>query len=471
MLSERAGERGVVLVWLASMMALLLGVAALVLDLGVARQEKRQVQNSADAAALGAAQELPDLANADAEAKALVARNLGTTPTWTGCTDDRSLGLAASTPCVSYDPSFTAVRVRVPVQSVATSFAGVIGIDDVDVSAGATARLAPAGLGSIQPFALYAGSGPEACLKAGGSTPDPLCNNVTGNFGTLDVAMYGNEGLGTMTRCGNALQGPRLQNNIAIGIDHVVTVYTGSEVRDGCGRPGPNTLPTRTGNVVNDFDLGMLHGGSGTFDDGQPARLQRGTGPKATVAGVPADNTPLWEFVTPGPLPGAPPSCRRSVFDGLLASTPTGQQSVVLHAALRTCVADYAAGTGCGGSCTGVVFGADSETERPLDLADIQRSPRLVYVPRFAQATPPNGATSLHVAGLQAVFLQRLYGGCTATRCSTDFEPGPWNTATNGQWNDNANAVTAFVIAPGMLPEGLAAPYRVGHTAVVELVQ
>ena len=351
-----------------------------------------------------------------------------------------------------------------------TTFGKVLGVNSIRVHAAAEAQIVSAGLGTLQPFALYSGGGVEACLKTGGATPDPICNNTTGNFGTLDVSMYGNAALGTLTRCGNSQQAVRLSNNVAIGIDHVVTTYAGGEVRDGCGNAGPNTLQTRTGNAQSEFDTGMLHGSGASFDDGQPARLQRGNGAKASAAGA-LDRQRSSLAVHPlRRASWAPPStCRRSVFDSLLATTAAANQKTVLHAALNQCFSDYRSGAGCGGSCTGTVFAANGSSEEPLDLYDIQLSARFVYVPKFAQSTAPNGASYLHVIGFQPVFLQRLYGGCNANTCSTDFEPGPWNTGSNGQSNDKANAVTALVIAPGMLPAGLDKPFVIGTTAFVQL--
>lgn len=464
------GERGVVVIWMALMMVVLLGMAALVLDLGYARETKRQVQNAGDAAALGAAQALPNLTSTEAQAKSLTATNLsGAASDWASCQDATPLAVTSATRCISFDSSFTQVRVRVPDDVLPTWFAKVLGVDSVSVHAAAVAQIVSAGLGTIQPFAMYSGAGVEACLKTGGQTPDPICNNTTGNFGTLDISMYGNANLGTITRCGNSQQAARLSNNTAIGIDHVITAYAGTEVRDGCGNAGPNTLQTRTGNAQSEFDTGILHGSGSSFDDGQPARLQRGNGPKATAAGVSIDNVPLWQFIPSGALPGAPASCRRSVFDSLIATNPVANQKTALHSALGQCFADYRAGVGCGGSCTGSVFAANTSSENPLDLFDLQLSPRFVYVPKFAESSGPNGAKYLHVVGFQPVFLQRLYGGCSANRCSTDSEPGPWNSASNGQGNDKADAVTAFVIDPRMLPAGLDKPFAIGKTAFVQL--
>ena len=97
------------------MMVVLVGIAALVLDLGYARETKRQVQNAADAAALGAAQDLPSRSATEAQAKTLAATNLEGVPLgWGSCQDSAPLAVPSATTCVSFDTSFTRVRVRVP---------------------------------------------------------------------------------------------------------------------------------------------------------------------------------------------------------------------------------------------------------------------------------------------------------------------------------------------------------------------
>jgi len=63
----RRDERGAVLVWVALMMVPLLGMGALVIDVGALYHERRQLQNGADAAALAVAQ---DCAAGDCEDEA-----------------------------------------------------------------------------------------------------------------------------------------------------------------------------------------------------------------------------------------------------------------------------------------------------------------------------------------------------------------------------------------------------------------
>ena len=71
---RRADERGAVAMIVAAMMVVVMGLAALVVDLGFARDQDRAAQNAADAAALAAAGALGTAANPTAVTDADVAR-------------------------------------------------------------------------------------------------------------------------------------------------------------------------------------------------------------------------------------------------------------------------------------------------------------------------------------------------------------------------------------------------------------
>jgi Flp pilus assembly protein TadG len=478
-------ERGAIAVIFAIVLVVMLGIGGLVVDIGFASQKARQIQNSADAAALAAAQSLPSTTNAISTAQTYAQSNLpGGSFNWSGCTDStRPSGwtYVATSPCVSFDPSFTYVRVRMPDQSYNTMFARALGINSVGASRTATARIVGAGFGSIQPFALYTGfTAGLSCMKQGPSGHRiATCDDpTTGNFNLLDITQYGNATLSTPTRCGNSFQQARMIDNIAIGADHLFSTFaTGTTpIVDGCGTAGPNTLPPRTGNDLNAFDLGIVHGTSSDTSDGGGARLTRGQYPKAPVLGRNLDNKPLWEFIpaglstTPGDPNAVPPSCKRETFTGLLTSTPVAQQQAVLQGALEQCFTDYEAG-----GWTGVVFGLTTNpfgAEVPVDLYDIQLSPRFAYVPQFWQATPPNGSSSnLNIQAFRAIYVEDLYANCSSG-CQVDFSPGPWNTSAQGSSNDKAEAMTAWVFDDKMLPMSLRGdPTSVGQNNYVQLVR
>ena len=456
-------------------MTVLLGFAALVVDLGYARVKSRQVQNSADAAALGAAQDLPTASTAVATAQSLAVTNLpdGVFP-WGTCTDTKKLPKTTTTQCVSFDTSYTQVRVHIPEQSYPTFFGRVLDVQTLHTAASAEARTVGVGFGSVEPFGLYHGfNAGVTCLKTGpsGQKTSPVCSGpVTGNFNMLDIRQYGNPTLKSVQRCGNSQQNERLQNNIALGADHIFRVWTAApDIVDECGNPGPNTLEVRTGNFQSAFDDGLIHASS--LDDGGPARLRRGSSPKATVAGVALDNKPLWEFIPSVTLAGIPSSCQRATFNNLLASTPVAQRKATLRTALETCFSNYISG-----GYTAPVFTANTDpygAESPIDVYDLQLTPRFAYVPQFREVNPPPGSSELvHIEGFRAVYLQQLQSGCNANSCNVDFEPGSWNTTPQGGTNHQADSISAFVFPDSMLPGGLATnPNAVGKNRYVQLVR
>jgi len=458
-------------------LVVMLGIAALVVDVGYGLQKRRQVQNTADAAALAAAQDLPNITAAIATAQANATINLPDgTFNWSTCTDAKQLAIVSTvSQCISFDTSFTRIRVRVPDQQYKTLFAKVLGMTTITTNGGATARVIGAGLASIQPFSLFSGFGSGiACLKQGpsGHRISTCDEPETGNFNLLDITQYGNESLGTPRQCGDSAQRARMIDNIAIGSDHMFEVWPGgAEKVDACDVPGPDTVPPRTGNDIDAFDLGLVHGSAATVSDGGPGRLQRGEFSKATIMGVELDNKPLWEFIPSETLADVPTSCQRSIFDALLVSTAVGEQQEVMSAALETCSADYDAG-----GFTGVVFSANTDPfgkEIPVDLYDIQLSPRFVYIPQFVQGGPPPGSSDeFNIESFRAVYIHEVFASCSERGdCDVSFAPGPWNTSGMGSTNDKAAAMDAFVIDEDMLPFGLRGnPSSIGQNNFVQLV-
>jgi Flp pilus assembly protein TadG len=458
------GERGATLVIFVVVLTVLLAFAALAIDLGFGREKKRQVQNSADAAALAAAQQLPDVAAADQDAQDLTRTDLGgAASNWSTCTDAAALAKNAGHACISFDPSYTQVRVHEPTFTVPTFFAKVIGVNSLGMTASAVAQVTTAGLGSIEPFGMFASSGGlEQCIKDpsnGHSMPGACVGGPAspGNFGTLDVYQYGNAALGTTGCSGNGGQTGRLQNNIAVGVDHQIRTFVdvGSTVSESGCPPGPDVLDTRTGNLDQVLTAGLF---GGTASDGGRGRLTRGPYTKTTVLGTQVDNKPLWQFIDPNAT-NIPSTCRRSNF-------PNGIAQAAAHAQLAQCFADYKAGNGS----YGVLFGANTNplgTERPIDLLDVQLSPRFFYVPVFS--SDPNGNKTLPVLRFQAVFLQTIYGDCNGQACDFTFEPGPWNTAPIT--GSKAEATSAWVLQPGMVPAGVDRPGVIGSSAFLQLVK
>jgi hypothetical protein len=460
-------ERGLIVVWFTILLTVMIGLAALVVDLGAGREKSRQAQNAADAAALGAAQNLPNLTTTVSAAQSLGNTNVsGATLAWSTCTDSGHLA-QQTTPasCISFDNTFTKVRVRLPQQTLPSLFGGIFGVKSLSVGKAAEAQVVRADVGGATiPFALYSGTGGvEVCLV----TSSQDCGSSTsGNFGPLDIETY-------LAGCAGP-KNANVSSNIATGIDHVLTKYLPpvvagwpSAIVDACYTPGPNTVDTRTGAPANnDFDPGMLDDNSGYGPAGTtPALLQQGPFiPKVSVAGNMVDNKPLSEFISADTsLSNVPTSCKSAAF-------PPGLPRATLHARIMICITEYESGAapGCTGPCTGVVFGRNSATEAPIDVYDIQQSPRFVEIPQMWELTAPTGSSSpVHIKAFQPFFLQRLFG-----KHGLDFEPGQWNLPPNPPPpGDTAQAVSAFRIPAGMLPPNVGDPNVIGTTSYVQLVR
>jgi len=118
-------ERGQALVFTVLVLTVLLGMSALVLDVGSWFRAQRALQSTADAAALAAAQELPENT---ARASALAAEYVGKNGGGTAVVEFRT--------SVS-GPDTVRVRIQRPAPGF---FARVVGIDSVTVRATASAR-------------------------------------------------------------------------------------------------------------------------------------------------------------------------------------------------------------------------------------------------------------------------------------------------------------------------------------------
>jgi hypothetical protein len=435
-------ERGFALIIFALMLFSLLVITALVVDLGAVYAHRRNDQNAADAAALAGAQELPDMAAAVTAIKQYTNQTLDidlVNSDWNRCADDDgALPLVApNNNCISFNPARTRVRVRIPDQEYETFFASVAGVDTIRHSAFAIAGIRNQGFGSVLPFGLPGGAGfwdGYVCLKsAPNGQTQPPCGSHSGNFGYLDFSYFGNEDLGTdgydaTYRCGSGRTQDRIENNLAVGVDHTLSMAPGPDGfpqteadTDACFQGGtevPDNAWTQTG-VVDMVDVGLFTGDS--FTDGNPARLRRLNTiypAQVELRNDMVENVPLWTYI-PTSLNSStdiPASCRPNQFDDLdspfndldvpsdvrthlnAPGMTVNDRSVRL---LRRCFAHYQGRDwsdsfqesvidppeprqGCaepaGSACTTALFTANTTTESP-DLFDIQFSPRFAYVP------------------------------------------------------------------------------------------
>jgi hypothetical protein len=425
-------DRGATAIIVAAGMVLFLGMAALAIDIGFGFNERRQDQTSADSGVMaGAVEAINGGAAVRTQTLDYVRKNLPTTYTnaewqagWQGCVDpaaDRNAGgfnfVALPPPagwsvtdpanwCISFESARGLLRVRVPDQLIETSFAAVIGVDELRTHATAVSKVSFAGEGGILPFGIPFGSGAggHLCLSSGptGQAADACEGPVTGNFGTLKGRMFGNPDIPTATNCTASPLASVLAINIAAGYDHIVVAdqdgAVGNEVRDQCFNPFVDTLNTDTGFPGNGAETGLV----GPMSGYTPRLLQSST--TASVFGRNVDNRPLWGYLSTSPDYGggatatpnddAPAICAPSTFTSGSTMDWDGNGSIDRDRSwqhMQACLAAYVSG-----SFSAVMF-------RP-SLGD--NAARFGYVPEFWESSLGTGNSWLHVYRFRAVYLE-----------------------------------------------------------------
>lgn len=330
-------ERGAVAITIAIMLVVLLGMAAVAVDMGMGFTERRQDQTSSDLGVMaGAVDAISGVAVMRDQALVYARKNLVSSYSdaawktlWEQCIDTELATLNAGTwnfqalpapagwspvnPaswCISFDPSGF-LRVRVPDQDTPTTFGRVLGTTEITTHADSIARILPHGLGGIRPFGLGSttAEGSHQCLSSGpGGNSQPPCDGpVSGNFGTLKARLFGNPANPNPDNCNASPPGDVLAFNIAAGIDHFVTVdpdgLVGNEIRDECYNPGVDTLNTDTGFPNNGVEEGLV---SGPVIHGQTPLLQQGSNTKRNVVGYQLDDRPLWDYISGSLAAGGP---------------------------------------------------------------------------------------------------------------------------------------------------------------------
>jgi Flp pilus assembly protein TadG len=150
-LQRARDESGQALAMTVVALVALLGICAFVIDVGTAYLAQRQLQSSADAAALAGVQEIPNVGTAVAVARQYDGRAGSKNNV------DRITGpvqSSAVTKCLASGVACTPANAVAVVQTaqVQTSFARVLGIDTIDVTARATAQITSNGA----PWAIFA---------------------------------------------------------------------------------------------------------------------------------------------------------------------------------------------------------------------------------------------------------------------------------------------------------------------------
>jgi Flp pilus assembly protein TadG len=435
-------ERGTTLIVFAFTLLVLLGFAAIAVDAAGAFALRRQDQSAADTAAIAGAidavqkPQATAIADATTEVIRITYETVDPDMTaaewaveWTNCVDaDKPAQFTetGTSDCVSFTSNMRSIRVVTPNIPWKTTFARVLGVDEVETGAFAEVVTAPVNNGGVMPFAMpsgAAGSG-EVCLKSGANPNgvSPCDGPVTGNFGFLDYTKFGDPGP-TVCVGGN----DRLEDNIAIGIDHELG-ETGAPVppplldRDVCtsGDHGlwPYQVTTETGNVVSALHDGLIDGTS----NGYPGRLTQSPYPRVDVRGRLLDNTPLSTY-----LNGA--------GQGMCGAGP------ITHDNLVACI------------WTPANFDASGWKAGEIFKESILDNPRFGWVPLVHEAVLGPGAIDVTIKDYRPVYIQTTLWKCNAMDCDLYFDPGePFGP---GPANIKVEAVTAIAIPENALPEAI----------------
>lgn len=485
---SRSSETGSIVPIFALTIVVLLIFAALAVDMGAAWAQRRESQTAADAGVMAAALQylrnappdetgIFDLVNDYANSN-LTGPDL-TFDDWAGCvdaglpTDYEPLGSGTEAwdypggggsndviNCISIkkvnnEPSI--LRVRLPDDQVPTSFARIIGIDEIPVSAFAEAEVRYSESSNIIPFALPADAGVEECMNTppNGQLPDVTpagCGSDSGNFGFLDLNWYGSPDPHDTEdqSCGNSPYpnfAARTPLNLALGIDHSLTAWPDSDGTDTdpyppyVGYDGPltgTTVPqndpivdsctnaeggfsldpyaagTKTGNAQLLHD-GLLGGPFGLNGDPGRLRLDSPSPPftaEPIISGadlrlnmsnasgtfaVEVDNVGLWEYLDSSNTG----ECARNKFTGE-GRELTDQMQLCLSTA----------------------------SDDPIFVDKIVESPRFAVVP-VLNYTDLTGDQNWAIITMRPVYLQTTWYACQSSQSLQDtclFEPDGFDT-------------------------------------------
>jgi Flp pilus assembly protein TadG len=461
-------ERGAILPLLALVIVVLLAFAAFAVDLGAAWGERTQDQSAADAAVMAAALQYLHDEGSPSSAETItivmdyVSRNLADPPTlaeWQSCVDDDKPDGSYvpltddQDPVNTYDcislrqesDAPTRLRVRIPTRAVTTSFASIVGIETIDVSASAIAEIAYSDSARILPFSLPLNPGTEECLGVppnghnDGDVAPCADGSDSGNFGLLDSPWFGaGPPHGTGDVCDDKQQSyeERTEHNLAIGLDHIVKEWP------------HDPLPS--------VNADMRHFGEGIDDctsadgDEEPFILKTETGSETGNASVFSDG-----MVGPGPYgvtdpstdPSTPPQPGKirqkgGLNDGMVGGTagnPEFPDTINFDGADLDNVGlwQYLIGTyhgDCDFSDDQIIGRARTEQlidcvtvsgasdEKPGFSEALLESPRYAVVP-VLNYTNQTGTGYYPIVDLLPVYIQSTWYDCTNSKIGCLFHP------------------------------------------------
>lgn len=509
-------ERGASAVLVALSMLLLLGVAAVALDMSAAFNERNQDQTAGDngvmAGAIEKAEPDPDAQLMAVNALAIVQANLtaefpggATDPDWIalwrGCVDDGNpnwvplpepLGWGnpgATLDCISQTTSL--LRVRVPDQLTDTAFGGLLGLGSLTTNAVSIAKTvllqtAP----PLVPFGIAGdASAGELCLASSGSGTayEPCTGPQTGSFGSIISPLFGDFGSHAAECSGNT--NDWFTRNVIFGIDHKIedwpsaplttgpypgqtTVLASEHVyRDACvldpdGNAAPldpidfdgghwiNTMLVDTGYPNPALTDGLA---SDILVEGRPSRLQQPgsnpTGDNATR--VIWDQNDPWELDNVGPwmyLNDKGPP--KCQYSNYYDGSGVPKHSGLTAHEER--LADFES---CLAQSDGEIF--------DTSIAD---SPRFVWVPQYAYQLPVSGQKFNPIREFRAAFLGGTWWNCSSSsstgQCAFVFYPDQEESgelcdpAGPGCKKVSVSQLSAWLLPSDSIPKSLKDAFR-----------
>ncbi|MEE8374891.1 MAG: Tad domain-containing protein [Acidimicrobiia bacterium] len=516
MLDARANSRnesGAVAILVAISMVVLLGIAAIAIDLGAGFNERRQDQTSADLAAVAGALSFGSKSAMVSQVLTVARANLDTSYTdaewqaaWQSCTDPGRTAAFLPMPepsgwgsgtldCISLSPS--SLRVRVPEQETDTTFGQLIGVDALSTDAYAVVTVfPPEGEGAL-PFALVAGAGPgEICLDTGTPGSDPPCNGpAEGSFGNIAPPLFGNDGIPTQPECDQQTSANNhVPESIAMGVDHIIWTYPSTSWDDTLWSRADNTAKNTVFNSTVHMDLcnevtsdgvtvaapadGVLIDGvvidtgnsvkadvteglisATNFSDDKPGRLWRTTNPIDVKSGndppFELDNQPLWAHLLSN---GGSVSYldlmgyAPASCDPINFTVPTTNLLTLdaNNAQMQECLEDYA-----GAAYSGQIF-ADS----------IRYSPRFGVAPQLWHYNLGSGVNYRPVERFRQVYLAGVWFDLKSVGPNEVFYPGypgdEWCPVMEGSKCAEIveiEQLTAFLLDSAMVSTAVAAIY------------
>lgn len=244
---RRQDEAGQVLMMFVLLIPVLLGMAALAIDLGSFSAERRSLQNAADAIALAAAQELPDQAAAQTAAA-----------DWAETYYDIPAGeLTVVTMPVSATNPNPSVKVTID-RMHEFAFMKALSINDAPIAATATAiKTSPGGLANVVPWAVLESTKDESEPGETVVLKYDANDASSGNFGAIRLDGSGSsvyldsiEGGSSSIICSTVA--PDCGETSPVCEDAVCETQTGNMV--GSTRDGVDYRIENTSEFCDDFD-------------------------------------------------------------------------------------------------------------------------------------------------------------------------------------------------------------------------